>query len=45
MINIGEFHMHAAQIKPSEPSGVYLLQWTGLSLVQIIACRLFGANP
>ena len=27
------------------PSAAYMLQWIGSALVQIKACRLFGANP
>ena len=30
---------------PYPPSAAYLRQWTGSSLVQIKACRLFGAKP
>ena len=29
----------------SPPSAVYMRQWMGLALVQIMACRLFGAKP
>ena len=29
----------------SPPSAVYVRQWIGWALVQIIACRLFGAKP
>ena len=27
------------------PSDAYMRRWTGSSLVQIMACRLFGAKP
>ena len=29
----------------SPPSATYMCQWTGSALVQIMACRLFGAKP
>ena len=29
----------------SHPSAAYMCQWTGPTLVQIMACRLFGAKP
>ena len=29
---------------PSPPSAAYMRQWTGSALIQIMACRLFGAN-
>ena len=29
----------------SPPSAAYLRRWTGPSLVQVTACRLFGAKP
>ena len=29
----------------SPPSAAYMRQWTGSSLVQVVACRLFGAKP
>ena len=29
----------------SPPSDIYMCQWIGLVLVQIMACRLFGAKP
>ena len=32
-------------INSSLPSGVYMRQWIGSTLVQIIVCRLFGAKP
>ena len=32
-------------IKSSPPSDAYMCQWTGSTLVQIMACRLFGAKP
>ena len=27
------------------PSAAYMRQWTGSALVQVVACRLFGATP
>ena len=30
---------------PSPPSAAYMRQWIGPALVQIMACRLFGAKP
>ena len=32
-------------VNSSPPSAVYMRQWTGPSLVQIMACRLFSAKP
>ena len=32
-------------IKSSPPSAACMRQWTGSSLVQVMACRLFGAKP
>ena len=32
-------------INSSTPSVAYMLQWIGSALVQIMACRLFGAKP
>ena len=32
-------------INSSPPSATYMRQWTGSSLVQVIACRLFGTKP
>ena len=29
----------------SPPSAAYMHQWIGSALVQIMACRLFGAKP
>ena len=29
----------------SSPSAAYMRQWTMPPLVQVMACRLFGANP
>ena len=28
-----------------EPVGTYKRRWTGSSLVQVMACRMFGHNP
>ena len=32
-------------INSSSPGAAYIRQWTGTALVQIMACRLFGAKP
>ena len=32
-------------LNSSPPSAAYMRQWIGAALVQIMACRLFGANP
>ena len=32
-------------INSSPPSAAYMSQWTGSSLVQVMACRLFDAKP
>ena len=32
-------------INPSPPSASYMRQWIGSALVEIMACRLFGAKP
>ena len=41
--------LNAAQlisvINSSSPSTPYIRQWNGWSLVQVMACRLFGAKP
>ena len=29
----------------SPPSAAYMRQWVGSALIQIMACRLFGARP
>ena len=29
----------------SLPSAAYMRRWTGSALVQVMACRLFGAKP
>ena len=33
------------EIWTSRPSAAYMRQWIGSALVQIVACRLFGAKP
>ena len=33
------------QLNASPPSAAYMRQWIGSALVQIMACRLFGAKP
>ena len=32
-------------VKSLRPSDAYLRRWTGSLLVQMMACRLFGAKP
>ena len=32
-------------VNSSTPSAAYMRQWTGPALVQVMACRLFGAKP
>ena len=32
-------------LNSSPPSATYMRQWTGSTLVQVMACRLFGAKP
>ena len=32
-------------VNSSPPSAAYMRQWTGSALVQVMACRLFGAKP
>ena len=34
-----------SRINPSPPSAACMRRWTGSGLVQIMACRLFGAKP
>ena len=36
---------HTKSVISSPPSAAYMRQWSGSALVQIIACRLFGAKP
>ena len=38
-------NLESALIKPSPPKATCKRQWTGSALVQILACRLFGAKP
>ena len=35
----------AMPLNSSPPSSTYMPRWTGSALVQIMACRLFGAKP
>ena len=41
------FHwaFHKLIVNSSPPSAAYMHQWAGSSLVQVKACRLFGAKP
>ena len=32
-------------VNSSPPSAAYMHQWIGSALVQLMACRLFGAKP
>ena len=41
----GNSYSQKGDINPSPPSAAYMHQWTGSSLVQVMACRLFGAKP
>ena len=38
-------HVQQGSINSSPPRATYMHQWTGLALVQVMACRLFGAKP
>ena len=40
-----EKYVDQACITSAPPSAAYMRQWTGSSLVQIMACRLFGVKP
>ena len=33
------------KVNSCSPSAAYMSRWTGLALVQVMACRLFGAKP
>ena len=33
------------RINSSSPSAAYMRRWIGTALVQVMACRLFGAKP
>ena len=37
--------LHLFYINLSSPSAAYMRQWFGSALVQVMACRLFGAKP
>ena len=39
------FMQHSVHINSSFPSAAYMHQWTRSALVQVMACRLFGAKP
>ena len=47
MLIVGHVILSASctPINPFPPSAAYMRQWTGSSLVQVMACRLFGAKP
>ena len=36
---------HPTQPNPTHPRAAYMRQWSESTLVQIMACRLFGAKP
>ena len=36
---------HRSYFNSSTPRAAYMRQWIGSALVQIMACRLFGAKP
>ena len=40
-----KFHSNLPGANSSPPSAAYTRQWIGSALVQIMACRLFGAKP
>ena len=40
LVSSGRKH---TSLNPSPPSAAYMRQWTGSSLIQVMACRLFGA--
>ena len=42
VMNGGQVMWHLNSLRPSD---AYMGRWTGSSLVQIMACRLFGAKP
>ena len=44
MKNIGHF-VEASLYSFKAPSAAYMCQWIGSALVQIMACRPFGAEP
>ena len=38
-------HLLRSKINSTPTSAAFMRQWTGSSLVQVMACRLFGAKP
>ena len=38
-------YKYSEDMYSSSPSAAYMCQWIGSALVQIMACRLFGAEP
>ena len=45
MIKLVLWWCHKASFNSSLPSAAYMPQWTGSALVQIMACRVDGAEP
>ena len=41
----GEINFRQQSVNSSPPSVAYMRQWTGSSLVQVMACRPFAAKP
>ena len=44
MLIIGE-KLDIKLFNSSSPIATYMRQWTGSALIQVMACRLFGAKP
>ena len=42
---IGIWKQERDPVNSSPPNAAYMRQWIGSALVQIMACRLFGAKP
>ena len=43
--NVSRHANHIFPVNSHSPSAAYMRQWTRSALVQIMACRLFGAKP
>ena len=39
------FYLRPQYVNSSHPSATHMRQWTGSALLQVMACRLFGAKP
>ena len=44
-IELNPPHPHPTTTHPTPPSAAYMRGWIGWAMVQIMACRLFGAKP